>query len=720
MIVFLALGTGFLIKAALVSLGTAALAGVGKAVLVGAVAEAVSRNIDIDISGIPGFDQPFVLMSGQALSMVNVIIDYTFNFIQICAFLCIVFNALKLMFGMIETKKAFVDIVTKILIVMLCMFAYPTFIVKTYNLSVEMGIKASGGEKHLTATFANLALSIKDVWEKGSAEFVTIMQNGVRDSRGNIIVSDELIKTFANAGNMSKEDIEEYLAQNNMVRGETHAKGVLWWENNQKKTEKAAKKALKNKLNTKFMKQSLAILQSLTTILTGETTLSGTSDGDSKDVISAQDLLTTGDDALSKIFFNPFIKDTEIPLLSTSAMVKAAIIIAEIAGAGAGAGYTNILETDETMSISQMVESKKPGIFTKWLGNIGIQFVYKLLLVISVIIVMMEYIITVVEYFIVAGISALLIPFYFIDATKNFATNILKTIFTYAIKLITTITMAFFTIGMYINLGNFMLSRTDLSALSTVFIYVFYCVIGIALVKNTGGLAATVITGTPSMGLKDVVAGVHSMAHGARTINGLANTAAKGVKNTVQSGIHGAMDAKSTLDGAAAAKTSTLENARLQNALLKMGQPEAAGMTEKQMKSAANASWWQTVGDSMKQKAGDSLYKAFTGQEKKRSGQDGNTLSYGQTFTDKDDRQQKADFGDMQRQAKAKGESVGKEKVDKFFKGKDGTGGYNGAAMSTITDAQNNQNSQTQKKQGPGTQEFGKTNVRGREAGLPD
>ena len=65
-------------------------------------------------------------------------------------------------------------------------------------------------------------------------------------------------------------------------------------------------------------------------------------------------------------------------------------------------------------------------------------------------------------------------------------------------------------------------------------------------------------------------------------------------------------------------------------------------------------------------------------------------------------------------------EELGKEKVDKFFKGKDGTGGYNGAAMSTITDAQNNQNSQTQKKQGPGTQEFGKTNVRGREAGLPD
>ena len=141
-----------------------------------------------------------------------------------------------------------------------------------------------------------------------------------------------------------------------------------------------------------------------------------------------------------------------------------------------------------------MAESKSPGIFTKWLGNIGIQLVYKLLLVISVIFIMIEYIITVLEFFIVAGLSALLIPFYFIDATKQFATNILKTIFTYAIKLITTITMVFFTLGMYINLGNFMLQRTELTALSTVFIYVIYCVIGMALVKGTGGLAASIIS----------------------------------------------------------------------------------------------------------------------------------------------------------------------------------------------------------------------------------
>ena len=49
-----------------------------------------------------------------------------------------------------------------------------------------------------------------------------------------------------------------------------------------------------------------------------------------------------------------------------------------------------------------------------------------------------------------------------------------------------------------------------------------------------------------------------------------------------------------------------------------------------------------------------------------------------------------------------------------------------GAAMSTIANTANTviqnlyQTQNVQKKQGPGTQEFGKTNVRGRESGLPD
>ena len=48
---------------------------------------------------------------------------------------------------------------------------------------------------------------------------------------------------------------------------------------------------------------------------------------------------------------------------------------------------------------------------------------------------------------------------------------------------------------------------------------------------------------------------------------------------------------------------------------------------------------------------GDSLYKAFTGQDKKRSESDGKTLSFGQSFENQKGHQEKADFGDMQRLA---------------------------------------------------------------------
>ena len=670
--IILAIGAGFLIKGALIGLGTAVLGGIGKAALTGAVAEAISRNIDVDIAGIPGFDQPFVLMSGQALNMITTIIDYTFNFITICAFLCIVFNAFKLMFGMIETKKVFVDIVTKILIVMICMFAYPTFITKTYNLSVEIGIKAAGGEKQLAGTFANLALSIKNLWEEGSREFVKIMTDGGErengDPNGRIIVSEELIKTFANAGNMSQEDIESYLSRNNMVKGETNAKGFWIWSNKQKETEKAAKKALKNKTNTKYMKQSLAILQSLTTILTGETTLSGTSDGDKNDTISAEDLLKTGEEALEKIFFNPYIKEADIPLISTSTMVKTAIIIAEIAGSGAAAGYTNVLDTDETISIAQMAESKSPGIFTKWLGNIGIQLVYKLLLVISVIFIMIEYIITVLEFFIVAGLSALLIPFYFIDATKQFATNILKTIFTYAIKLITTITMVFFTLGMYINLGNFMLQRTELTALSTIFIYVFYCVIGMSLVKGTGGLAASVISGNPSMGLRDVTAGLHSMAHGARVINGAANAAWNTGKNAVQAGGRSFANSMNTLDGMRSAREAAIKEGAELNTKRISGAESGTPLSNRQIWNAGKAAERAFLRKSMGQNAKDSLYSAFTGQKPERD--NANNVVFGklgQTYVDKNGVQKTMSMGDAKDKNKQAGESIGKDVFEKKY-----------------------------------------------------
>lgn len=63
--------------------------------------------------------------------------------------------------------------------------------------------------------------------------------------------------------------------------------------------------------------------------------------------------------------------------------------------------------------------------FLKWLGTIIKNFVFKIGLILAMIIIMIEYTLTVIEFFIVMAMSILLIPMFFLDATKSFATNIL-------------------------------------------------------------------------------------------------------------------------------------------------------------------------------------------------------------------------------------------------------------------------------------------------------
>ena len=75
---------------------------------------------------------------------------------------------------------------------------------------------------------------------------------------------------------------------------------------------------------------------------------------------------------------------------------------------------------------------------------------------------------------------------------------------------------------------------------------------------------------------------------------------------------------------------------------------------------------FKTIGSAGLQSMGDSLYKAFTGQDKKRDTMDGNTLSFGQTFSENGQGSQKADFGDMQKQARGKGDAIGNDTVAKL------------------------------------------------------
>ena len=174
---------------------------------------------------------------------------------------------------------------------------------------------------------------------------------------------------------------------------------------------------------------------------------------------------------------------------------------------------------------------------------------------------MIEYCLSMIEFLIVASVSSLFIPLYFIDATKQYATNILRIIFSYFVKIMVVTMMAFFVMGMFINMGSKMCSM-DIGSNLACFYFIFNALIGMALVKAGGKVASAVISGNPSMGLGDFMNEVRSMGH---SIHSGYNFGKGIAQDTVKAGAQTASAAKNIGNAVAtnnAAKVSVLEGQR--------------------------------------------------------------------------------------------------------------------------------------------------------------
>ncbi len=617
-----------------VSLGITLL-GVAAKVTVGVSAfNSLKDIIDIDkIDQLKGFDEAYLGMAGQALEMLGHFLSYAQLLVSICAFLALIFNAFKLWASAIELKKFFVDAIYKCMIVMTLMLVYPQIVYKTIDIGTELGVEASGGYDSVNTAFSELAVKVQRIWDKGTEEFIRVLKDGgTRDANGNLVVSDIILDEFTKTG-LSKEEATQYLAKKGIVVGNSGAKGALWWQSDQKKIEKKAKDIFKSDAQmTRFMKQSLSIVDSLAEVLTGKTS-SNISDGIADGSLSRVDIMTQGKEALEKMFLNPYIDNTK--RLSVGTMVKTAIIVQEIASSGAlSSAETN--ENGTGVSLNQIAESDNPRLVVKLIGTFLKFVLYKIVLVLSVMIVMIEYILTIIEFMIVASVSALLIPFYFIDATKNFASNILKMIFTFFVKIIVSTMMTFFVMGLYIRMGTRMPSL-DLNSTTAILYYVFNCMIGVILAKSSGKLASAVISGNPSLGIGDVANEMRGMSHMAHS----AAHAVGGMARDVGQAAHQAQDAghawgdkkasdvaKGNVKAAAGQKAGAFAS-HLEQANRDLGM----GMSAKDIKKEAGKVYKDAVKAGNKEIDKDFMFKKFTGQDRGMFTGKGNII--GQSYFDK-------------------------------------------------------------------------------------
>lgn len=580
---------------------TITVAGVAVNVAKGATAVeavvAINNALDINnMSGLKVFDSPYMNITGNALSMLGNFMYYAQLLVAFCAFLCLIFNAIKLWCAAEEIKKFYADTIYKCLIVMVLMNVYPTVINRTYNFATELGVEASGGSDIVVTSFANLAKNMKAIWESGTQAMVAELQQGA-EKDGTIVVNQKLLDTFTSYG-MTDEEARAWAQQHGWeISDKTNKKKV-------NSRQKSAIKRFKNETEKKkYMKQSMAVVHAMSQILTG-TSESAMADG----AISAADVLSMGDKALDNVFYNPYIKGTK--RLSFSAMMKTAVVIAECASAGGLASSTPD-DKSKQASWEDLTKSKNPQLMFSFISTLLMnKLVYKVLMIVAIGYCMIEYIVTLVEYLVVSAVSALLIPFFFIDSLKQFTANILKTVLSYFVKILVTTMMIFFVVSMYIDLGSLIIARKDLDSVMSLLVYACITILGMVLVKNTGKIAGAVVSGNPTLGLGDVVNQTRGMTHVVHHVEQSVQRDAQKVQKAAQATASAAAGGFQTLDSM---HVAAFQAGKKVDAARDSGEWGGTGFDRFKVQAGAAAS---TFGQAAKQKIGDSLHKAAFGTER--------------------------------------------------------------------------------------------------------
>lgn len=214
---------------------------------------------------------------------------------------------------------------------------------------------------------------------------------------------------------MTEEEAKSWLSQNGVeVSSDAKRTGFWIFSNAQKKAEDKANKVFKND-NTivqydeygnpiyidgiskqKYLQQNIAVLRSLSEILTG---IPENSFGS----VDISRVLSMSEESLNSVFYNPYIPKTD-HRISISTMLKTSIILTKALSDGCLAPYQDYTVLDpesKNKAFSDLFASQSLPVIVKVIGGIAQFVIYKLGMVICTIILMLEYSITLIEFLLV-------------------------------------------------------------------------------------------------------------------------------------------------------------------------------------------------------------------------------------------------------------------------------------------------------------------------------
>ena len=421
----------------------------------------------------------------------------------------LIWSAFKLTMSRMTVKDLWWDTIFKWVGFLLLFSLYPSIVIGIGSMGHEIGLKAGGGKAAIISELKAMRESIK-------ADLAT---NAALSSG----LDAEVKSRFEDYSNETGfETAQQY---NDFMSALAEQKGAYRFDSKSDKAE-ARKRMKKNQENRKFGGMfSGATLKAIDNVLV-EKNLDGTKG----------DILTD-----TYLDLDIFLKDAngdDTFYLSPSALIRVALLSCNILY---DKEQISFLAKAEEIEASNMNMLQKIGAnFTNnisRLPNLIVILFCCIVLILSTLFAGIQYIMTICEFTLVAGIGAIFIPFMLFDGTKDIPKKLIPVFISFLIKIaVVTLCLMF---AYYLIIESCINTMVDDGY--NIFIKLadicFNAILCYIMTQNAPKIAQTILTGQPQLSMGEFLAGAATAGVTAGTMYGTAKNATRGAINRGASAI---------------------------------------------------------------------------------------------------------------------------------------------------------------------------------------
>ena len=443
-------------------------------------------------------------------------------------------SGFKVAMSRMTVKDFWWDTIFKWVGYLLLLNLYPAIVIGIGGIAGEIGIKAGGAKDAIVSELKAMRSSIE-------ADLATV--NSIE--AGN----DEDAKSRLD--DYSPKSLGDKDSYNDFVEKATGSipglKGGNRWDSNEMNRKLSEQKNDKSDdENKKFKSLFQAETFKAINAILGDRNLDGTKIGDNTDTYISLDI---------------FIKDAdgnESFYLSPGALLRMTLLAA------------NIMHSKNTSAFhqrSEEIDAAKLNPFVSFGRSVqnGLQFVLDgivvwfcvIVLALCVIFALVQYIMTVIEFTIVAAVGVIFIPLLLFDGTKDIPKKLVPVFISFMVKMIVITLCLMF---VYYLIIEFTVNTITSDGFDIVWLLVdvaFNAVLSYVMTQNAPKIAQTILTGQPQLSMGEFVAAA-----------GTAAATAGGMKAAGANAVRGAVNTGTNIAGEAGKINSARKNAARQVARL--------------------------------------------------------------------------------------------------------------------------------------------------------